>query len=182
MLFRSGPYAFVIDEIYEHGLIGEEIVALAKKRAWWDSVPKYATGGVIDVAGRQHHAAPSQIEVWRSEGGVSLRSQKIAPSVGRERIKSFLMPHSETGLPRLLLSTKCKHLAEEFTRYCWKKRPEERLAGEEPTNRDNDAIKALGYWLIDRFGIVAPPFMSAVQTTPREQLWRAAFKIKGGQD
>ena len=177
---EAGPFAFAIDEIYVRGMIGEEVVAEAKKREWWDSVPKasrHATGGVIDVAGRQHHAAPSQIEVWRNEGDVALRSQKIAPKVGRERIKSFLMAHPETGIPRVLFSTKCKHTAEEFTRYCWKKRPEERFAGDEPLNRDCDAIKALGYWLVDRYGIIEYPSLPVVDITPREELWRRAFKM-----
>lgn len=178
----AGPFVFVVDEIYEHGLIGEEIVEIAKKRPWWDRVGKasrFQTGGVVDIAGRQHHAAKSQIEVWRSEGDIALRSQQVAPKVGRERIKSFLMPYPETGTPRLLLSPKAKMTAYEFTNHKWKKRPEERLGGEEPVNRDCDALKALGYGLIDKFGIIKLPSVPRVQKTPREELWRRAFKMDG---
>lgn len=176
----AGPFVFVIDEIHVHGMIGEEVVEEAKDREWWDSVPKasrYQTGGVIDIAGRQHHAAPSQIEIWRSEGDVALRSQQVAPKVGRERIKSFLMPYPETGAPRVLFSPKCKKTAWEFTNYKWKKRVEERLTGEEPENRNCDSIKALGYGLIDRFGIIKLPSFPVVTKTPREALWRRAFKM-----
>lgn len=177
----AGPYAFVIDEIYKHGLICQEIIEIAKKREWWEQVGKasrFQTGGVIDVAGRQHHASESQIEIWRNEADVALRSQRVAPRVGRERIKSFLMPHPETGVPRLLFSPKCKNTFIEFNKYKWKKRVEERLSGEEPLNKNNDAIKALGYGLVDRFGVIEPPSIPRTESTPREKLWRRAFKVK----
>ncbi len=174
----AGPFVFVVDEIYEHGLIGEEIVEIAKKRAWWDNVGKASrnqTGGVIDIAGRQHHAAKSQIEVWRAEGDVALRSQQVAPKVGRERIKSFLMPFPETGAPRVLFSSKCKKTAWEFTNHKWKKRAEERLGGEEPENRRSDSVKALGYGLIDKFGIIKLPSVPRATRVQRTALWRKAF-------
>ena len=173
-----GSYVAVIDEIYERGRIGEEVVDIAKKRPWWDAVPKtHATGGVIDIAGHQHHAAPSQIEVWRSAGNVNLRSSRVAPKVGRERINSFLMKQPETDMPRVLFSLNCKMSCEEFTKYVWRRRPEERLAGAEPINQHCDAIKALGYWLVDRYGIIEYPSLPAVDITPRETLWRRAFKM-----
>ena len=42
----------VIDEIYEQGLVTEEIIDIAQSRDWWPDV-KF---GVIDIAGTQHQA------------------------------------------------------------------------------------------------------------------------------
>lgn len=171
-----GGMVFVIDEIYEHGRIGEEVVEIAKSREWWEDVE----GGVIDFAGQQHHAARSQVEVWRALAGITLRSQPISLEAGRERLKSFLMKQPETDEPRIFFSPKCKNTCAEFGKYVWRHPPEERVAGEKPIDQYCDAIKALTYGLIDHFGAVEyPPLGGAVITTSREQIWRAAFRLKG---
>jgi len=170
----AGPTVCVVDEVYEHGMIGEEIIEECKRRPWWHDVK----GGVIDVAGKQHHAAESQIEVWNAKAGIYLRSQRVPLAAGRDRLNSFLMKHPETGIPRLLFSTKCKNTAAEFTKYVWRKRPEERLAGETPIDKFCDSIKALTYGLFDHYGPVEYPSLPVVSITPREELWRAAFHMK----
>ena len=169
----AGPTVCVVDEVYVHGMFGEEVIEECKRRPWWNDVK----GGVIDVAGKQHHADESQIEVWLAKAGIYLRSQHISLAAGRDRLNSFLVKHPETGIPQLLLSTKAKKTAEEFTLFQWKKRPEERLAGEEPVNRHCDAIKALTYGLFDHYGAVEYPSLPAVDITPRETLWRRAFRM-----
>ena len=54
----------VVDEIYERGLVTEEIIEMAKSRPWWPDVE----GGVIDVAAYQHHSMPAPAEAWLEEG------------------------------------------------------------------------------------------------------------------
>ncbi len=41
----------VIDEVYERGLVTEEMIQLCQSKPWWQDVQF----GVIDVAGYQHH-------------------------------------------------------------------------------------------------------------------------------
>lgn len=166
-----GRWVFVVDEVYERGLIGEQVIELCKRREWWPP-----TGGVIDVAGRQHHAAKSQVEVWVGEAGVYLRSQPVSLEAGRERLKSFLLKQPETDEPRVFISPKCKGLIAEFGRYMWRRLPEERVAGEQPVDRHCDALKAIGYGLVDRFGVVEYPSAGVYQPSTREQLWQAIFK------
>lgn len=167
---------WAIDEIYKHGWTGEEMVEEAKRRAWWNKV----NGGVIDFAGRQHHAAKSQVEVWRALGGVHLRSQMVPLQAGRDRLKNFLLPQPETGEPRILFSPKCKQTCAEFGKYVWRDVPEERLASAKPIDRYCDGIKALCYGLVDHYGAVDYPSLPAVDIKPREAIWRDAYKI-GGQ-
>ena len=164
---------WVVDEIYKHGWTGEEMVEEAKRRAWWGKV----NGGVIDFAGRQHHAAKSQVEVWQAIGEIHLRSQLVPLEAGRDRLKNFLLPQPETGEPRLLFSPKVKQTAGEFGKYVWRDVPDERLASAKPIDRYCDGIKALCYGLIDHYGPVDYPSLPVVEVKPREQAWREAYNI-----
>ena len=55
----------VFDEIYEIGLVTEEIIDAAMTKPWWQDV-QY---GVIDIAGTQHQAMPAPTEVWLANTG-----------------------------------------------------------------------------------------------------------------
>ena len=50
----------VVDEVYERGLITEEMIDICKSRPWWKDVRE----GVIDVAGYQHQAMAAPAEIW----------------------------------------------------------------------------------------------------------------------
>jgi len=167
-----GQVVFVIDEIHEHGMTGEEIVEMAMNRPWWSNVE----GGVIDFAGRQHHANTSQIEIWQAKAGIYLRSQPVPEEAGRERLRSFLRKDPLTGAPRIFFSPKCTKTIQEFAKYQWRRRPEERVAGEKPINQHNDAIKALTYGLVDRFGYVEHPPVEIPAVGPRP--WGQIFKVR----
>ena len=169
----AGPIVCVVDEVYVRGMFGEEVIEECKRRPWWPP-----SGGVIDVAGKQHHAAESQIEVWRAKAGVHLRSQRVPLAAGRDRLNSFLVGHPETGIPRLLISPKCKETAKEFTLYKWRRGVQDRVAGETPIDQHCDAIKAISYGLFDHYGAVEYPRIHRVRTTPREELWRKAYGLR----
>ena len=61
----------VIDEIYEQGLVTEEIIGIAQSRDWWQDV-KF---GVIDIAGTQHQAMAAPTEIWMAKTGLYLSSE-----------------------------------------------------------------------------------------------------------
>ena len=146
-------YCHVIDEVYETGLIAEDMIEIALKRPWW----KYVRGGSIDVE------APDDKKRWKKLGGVTLHSEKVDQLVGIRRLKSFLnfkrddlgrvIP--ETG-PHLLLSPAVKSLPYEFSRF--KKHPinrDEAVFKDRPDpNQPNHSIKALWYLLVARYGDV----------------------------
>jgi len=140
---------WVVDEMYEKRSTGPLVVRKAKRKRWWKDV----VDGVIDVAGRQHQAMRSQVEVWRQDGGVYLRSNPVGVLDGIERHRTFLFD-PETGEPRLFHSPKCKNTIREYYSY---KRPEDKDGSAlriMPIDRDNHAMKALAYWLYDRYGPV----------------------------
>lgn len=136
----------VIDEFYEQGVVTHDVILQLKKRTWWN----WVTGGVMDVAGHQHQGDRSQFELWQQLTGMRLRSRKIAPLYGIQRLQTFLIDPG-SGKSRISFSTRCHGLVSEFNNYKWRILDGAKV-GREPINRYNHALNALWYYLIDRFG------------------------------
>lgn len=149
---QRGADVAVIDEVYMRRTIAGDVIAACRQRPWWPRV----RGGVIDVAGHQHHAAPSQVEVWASLARVRLRSHRVFLRDGIDRLRSFLRDPA-TGSPRLAVAPRCRWLIREFGRYRYHDDSGVHPVSEDPIDRDNHAVKALCYWLYDRFGPVERP-------------------------
>ena len=154
-----GDRVMVIDEVYERGLITEEMIDICKSRPWWKDVKE----GVIDVAGYQHQAMAAPAEIWMKETGLYLSSEKVKINDGTERLKSFLKPDPLSREPKILINSKCLGLLSEFgavpspfdgqTRsYRWKMDREGNIVGETPEDKHNHGIKALIYGLVERYG------------------------------
>ena len=155
----QGEQIQVIDEIYEVGLVTDEIIDIAKSRPWWPDV-KF---GVIDIAGNQHQAMAAPAEVWLQQAGLYLSSQKVKINDGTERLKGWLKIDPRTHAPRIVFSPKCIGIMSEFgmapnpfdgqTRaYRWKTDREGNIVGDTPEDKYNHGVKAIIYGLIDRFG------------------------------
>ena len=149
----------VIDEIYEQGLITTEIIDIAQSRPWWKDVK----GGAIDIAGYQHQAMSAPAEIWLEETGIYLSAQKVRINEGTERLKSFLKPDPVSNAPKIVFNPKCYGILSEFgvipspmdgqTRaYRWKTDRDGNIVGEAPEDKNNHAVKAVIYGLIDRYG------------------------------
>lgn len=156
---KKGEDVYIIDEIYETGLVTSDIITLAKKKPWWDRV----IGGAIDIAGTQHQAMPAPTEVWLREGGIALRSQKIRIQDGVERLKACLKVNPITNRPSIFINTRCQGLISELggcpspldgqTRvYKWRMDKDRQILGEVPEDKNNDAVKATIYGLVDLIG------------------------------
>ncbi|XUX01218.1 MAG: hypothetical protein TUN42_04310 [Dehalogenimonas sp.] len=149
--------AYVIDEIYERGLVTNEMVTVAKQRPWAGKV----AGGAIDVAGTRHQAMAAPSEVWLKEFPVFLASQKVGIEDGIERLKSLFKPDPTTGHPKVFINAKCLGLISELggcpspitnqtNVYHYKVDKDNNVIGIE--DKYNDAVKALIYLLVDRLG------------------------------
>ena len=159
------PCVYVIDEVWGHRKTTEDLLQECKKRRWWRNVRKgYA--GVIDVASKQHHGDRSVREVWRASGYM-LRSRHVKIEAGIDRVASFLQDASlknavdknqkqrwteKEDWARLFIDKRCSQLIEEFTEYRYAEGPD--TARRIPIDAYNHGIKALGYYLIDRYGHV----------------------------
>lgn len=136
----------VVDEVYMYRPMTSDVILECKNRPWWPKV----VGGVIDVAGRQHHNERSQVEIWQNEANIFLRSQFVPIDAGIDRLKTFLVdPY--TRKPRIFFDPKCRGIQSEFRLYQWSK-GSDRKESRVPIDRHCHSIKAIIYGLVDRFG------------------------------
>lgn len=184
VVVQRGWEVHIIDEVYERGLTGQEIIRLCKQKPWWWKIEKDKDGtekrvqrvttGVIDVAGTQHQAAPSQVEVWQKEAGVRLRYSQGVIKIpdGTNRLHTFLKD-PESGQPRILFSSKIsgRGVLSEFGLYRYAEMRENMAEREAPIDRDNHSIKALSYWLIDKFGPVDRPEVDWSKMGRERSMW-----------
>jgi hypothetical protein len=129
------------------------MVRLCQKKPWWSAV----TGGVIDVAGRQHQAMEAPITIWNEEGLIHLRSQKVGIEDGIERLRTTLQIDPITLLPGILIHPRCKGLISECGGGPSPLGREfngsyQRDEAGQPIDRYNHSVKALIYYLVDHLG------------------------------
>lgn len=152
-------HLYVVDEIYEKGLVTSDIITICKQKPYWDKI----IDGYIDIAAKQHQAMPAVSETWVKEAGIYLRSNQIRIQDGIERVKHFLNVNPIDNQPRLHINTSCRGLISEMggcpspidgqTKvYSWKTDKEGNTVSEVPEDRHNHACKALAYGIIGMFG------------------------------
>lgn len=154
----------VFDEIYERGLVTEDIIyVLTHDKPWWADAQKSGISGAIDVAGYSHQAMAAPAEVWMNQIGLYLSAEKVRINDGTERLKSFLKYDPLLRRPKTVIDSKCKGLLSELGGcpspfdgqsrvYKWKTDRDGNIVGDTPDDKNNHAIKALIYWLISHFG------------------------------
>lgn len=175
--WRVGDYVLVVDEIYRRRTLGGEIINIAKGRPWWP----YTTGGVIDVTAKAHHAQKSQVEIWEELTHLRLRSQYVPIEDGITRYQSFLNAPGYSGgtigVPRARIfydRKLCPNSIAEHGKYRYRDINEDRPANEKPIDKDNHAMKAIAYYLVDVFGYT--PSLRV----PAEAVWRPKFPRRQG--
>ncbi|MBP8125824.1 MAG: hypothetical protein KAZ26_24465 [Caldilineaceae bacterium] len=172
----AGPFVHVIDEIYGRGKTAQELIAECKQKPWWGQVPKASqgkSGGTIDVAGTQHQGLPSHVEIWAQEADVSLRYAAVGIEDGINVVRVRLA-HPTTGEPSLFFADTLRSdkdltghprgILGELGLYQYPKSTDGKPITEKPIDAYNHSIKALGYWLYDRFGPAGGRTSSAGQT------------------
>ncbi len=159
----QGGQVRVFDEIYEQGIITEDLIQVCLMRDWWKNPnktlvidPNYAT---------QHHGTHSIAEIWAAAPAhLTAMGTKVKISEGTERMKSFLKVNPLTGEPGIVFAPKCKGILSEMGAYpnpfdgqtkvySWKMDREGNVIGDEPDDRWNDGVKACIYGLVERFGL-----------------------------
>jgi hypothetical protein len=145
-----GSLVFQVDEVYARGKVGEQVIQeTLAKRDLFERVKR----GVIDIAGRQHNAMESQVELWQRLANLSLQSEAVPIADGIARHRTFLTD-PRTLAPRLYHDPKCVGTIREYGLYRYSESTETRPENELPIDRDNHAMKALAYGLSHKFGFV----------------------------
>jgi hypothetical protein len=139
---------FVIDEVYLRLTTVEDVIAECKTREWWPDVDF----AVMDIAGDQHPAMASHADIWamRENLGYKPAMTFIHIEDGINHLKTFLK-NPLNKKPRVWFSHKCKNTIKEFALYRYRVEKENRPIREEPIDANNHSIKALTYYLVNRF-------------------------------
>ena len=165
-----GETVHIVDEIYEQGLVTEQITQVVMQKPWFHLV----VGGAQDIYARQHQAMPAVAEIWQhprtgkdGDGwpGIHLASNKVEEAEGRERLHTFLTVNPVDHQPRFFVDPKCTGILSEFgvapspftqeaAPYKWREDRIGTVVGQHPEDKNNHGIKAVIYGLIDRFGYV----------------------------
>lgn len=155
-----GGTVHVVDEVYERRKSVRQVIRETLSRPWAERVDP-ARAGVIDIAGTQHQGMESHAEIWaspRKKGGAAwtLGSRFVHITDGIERLRSFLIDPATERSRVLYNAETTKNAQLEFKRYRYGEDRDGRPQREKPIDRDNHAVKALAYWLVDRFGYAVP--------------------------
>lgn len=161
-----GDYLKLIDEIYVQGVITQDVILIGQKKEWWLENASNISGGAIDIAARQHQAMTAPVEVWLSEGKVSLRSRKVNIEDGIDLLRTHLKQHPVTGQPGILIDPKCRGFISECgggkspvdNGGIWM-RDKNTL---KPIDKNNHACKAMAYYLADKYG-----FSEGIRSIPK---------------
>jgi len=157
-----GPKVRIIDEIYQHYTIAQDIIPIVMARPWWKHIKEKA--GVIDNAGQQHQGNKSQVEIWREMAHVALRSTYVFQDDGLHRFQLGLQEIGDDNKPLLMFDYRldasigydgrAKGILGELNLFKWRDWKEGKNNAAAPIDANNDAIKATWYWLYDRYGPV----------------------------
>ena len=139
---------FVIDEIYMRLAMVEDVIDECKMREWWRDV----NFAVMDIAGKQRPAMASHADIWAMDHNLGFYPAMTYTHIedGIEHLKTFLK-NPLNKKPRLWIHPQCKATIKEFGLYRYRTVKENRPISEEPVDNNNHSIKALTYYLVNRF-------------------------------
>jgi hypothetical protein len=159
---KIGPYAHVLDAVYEHNAVAQDVILRCKERPYWEYVDR-RNGNAIDIAGTQRHANKSQVEIWNEEAGVSFASRFIPLNTTIQTVRFRLGNTNSLGEPLVYFNSTLPNpdplpdgtaaaFLSEFDIWKWPDRAANQNVPKVPIDRANDGIKALGYWLVHTYG------------------------------
>ena len=139
---------FVIDEVYMRLAMVEDVIDECKMRDWWRDV----NFAVMDIAGKQRPAMASHADIWAQDHNLGFYPAMTYTHIedGIEHLKTFLK-NPLNKRPRLWVNPQCKATIKEFSLYRYRTYKENRPISEEPVDNNNHSIKALTYYLVNRF-------------------------------
>jgi hypothetical protein len=158
-----GPKVRVVDEIYMHDAIAQNVIPEVMARPWWPYLKPVC--GVMDNAGKQRHGNQSNLDVWREMTGKHFRTNYVFIDESINCVKLRLEKvDEEDNLPLLQFDYrlnsskgaggKANGILAEMGLYRYRDYKDGSNVSKVPIDANNDSCKALGYWLFDKYGPV----------------------------
>ena len=166
----------IFDEIYMTRTRGGDIRSMIKNHESFPDLDHI----VLDVASTQHgNAQDSAFETWTADFGprgisVDGRYVKLIEGIRRVHDKLAMNVGVNPPAPWLIVNPRCKMTIFECTegyRYHVKTATGE-ISSEEPIDEHNHAVKALGYWIVDRYG-----YSDVKHSLPKQHTVRHSYDV-----
>lgn len=183
---QVGNKIHVLDEVYTHGKIAQEVIPEVMDHPLYS----YVTGGVGDFAIRQRPGSYSQEQIWFDATGITLRSTRWSEPDVRDAIALRLQIDPLDNEPGIYFNS---HMTSaigtdrrplgtlgEFAVWRWRDRGYGRSEIKRPVDFGNDGLKALGYYVLDRFGAVGR--RRSLYKGIRKKGFRRGVTLGQGQD
>ena len=144
-----------------------------------DDLFEYVDRMVIDIAANAHAGAQDPtVETWRRElaktgRAIPIRSKYVKIADGLKRTHDKLRINPITRQPWLLVNSSCENTIWEFEEgYRFGVRPSgEYRTVETPMDKNNHAMKAIAYGIIDEFGVAEGRLLPPPPSTRRPMTW-----------
>lgn len=156
-----GLYTHVLDAVYARHRIVQDIIPEVMGKPLFKYVDLH-NAGVIDNAGKQHQANKSQIELWQEIAGASLRANYVKLDVTINTLRFRLSSNNPHHEPLLYFNNhftnardpegKALDVLAEPELWKWPDRGTDRNKAITPIDLNNDAMKAIGYGLVEHYG------------------------------
>lgn len=150
---KAGEITNICDEFYLNHMVNDEVLTLVENHPMFPNVTRV----VIDVAAKQHAGAQSSAyEAWCSRigvRGIPIAGQRVEVLEGIIRTHDKLRVSPMTRLPYLRVHPRCRKTIWEFEEgYRLRERRNGDIGSDLPIDKNNDAMKAIAYGIIDNFG------------------------------
>jgi hypothetical protein len=188
-----GLYTHVLDRTYVHGMIAHDVIPLVMGNRLFQHVDK-RQAGVIDIAGTQEHGNKSQVTLWKEIANCSFRSRYCKEEDTIAAVRFRLRDSNIHHEPLIFFNdhftnhrspdgTALDVLAE-FELWKWPERGFRQNEPRRPVDKNNHAIKALGYGLVDHYGISDDPkkVRARKEKRPRTMRYWVPTKKKWGAE
>lgn len=144
----------IVDEFYEHFLVNDDMVTLVMNHRLYRHIERI----VIDVAAQAHAGAQEPaVKSWKSQftrRGVPVHARFVKIDQGIMRTHDKLRVNPLTNEPYLLVHPRCDKTIWEFEEgYRFHVRSSGEIGSNKPVDKDNHAMKAIAYGLVDEFGV-----------------------------
>lgn len=171
-----GARIHICDELYLQGMTNEVVIDQVVNHDLYRNVERV----VIDVAAGTHAGAQEPaITTWRralAGRTIPVVAKYVKVEEGIVRTRDKLRINALDGIPFLVVHPRCIHTIAEFTEgYRYHVRRDGAVAGDKPVDKDNHAMKAIAYGVVDAFGVsdVARQSVAGRRPTRRLEYGRA---------
>jgi len=173
-----GMFTHVLDRVYAKGKIVQEVIPEVMASEYW----KYVVldkAGTIDQAGSQHPGSYSQVELWRMIAGAELQFRYIFEEDTIRTLRYRLGSTNSQRKPLLYFDSRMTNartasgealdVLAEPALWRWPDRGFRQNEPRRPTDKNNHAMKAIGYELVNQFGVALES--SKPRTAVRRSYW-----------